>query len=305
MSRSYDVIVVGDYCLDLIFTGLSKLPELGTEIVGTGFNMIPGGTYNTAIAMHRLGIRVGWAADFGSDEFSRYTLERAAKEGIDPTLFVHHEQPLRRITVAASYPHDRAFIAYYDPDPALPAGLKALSTATARLCYVPAIYAGSSFQAGLLLIRAKKMKLVMDGSSTEKETLEDPSIRKAIEHVDILMPNAGEARHLTGETDLHKAIQTLAGLCPLVVVKDGQNGAFAACKGELYHAPGIPITPVDTTGAGDCFNAGFLKAHLQGLPLRECLRWGNVVGGLSTLEHGGTERVVSEDDVRGWLRRTE
>ena len=65
-------------------------------------------------AMHRLGLKVGWAADFGDDDFSRFTLERARAEGLDDALFVHHRRPLRRITVALSYPDDRAFITYVD-----------------------------------------------------------------------------------------------------------------------------------------------------------------------------------------------
>ena len=97
MSR-YDVIVVGDYFVDLIFNGLPQFPVLGKEIVGSGFEMLPGGAYNAALAMHRLGLKVGWAADFGDDDFSRFALARARAEGLDDTLFVHHRRPLRRIT---------------------------------------------------------------------------------------------------------------------------------------------------------------------------------------------------------------
>ncbi len=70
----------------------------------------------------------------------------------------------------------------------------------------------------------------------------------------------------------------------------------------MLHEPAIQVTPVDTTGAGDCFNAGFIKAWLDGKPLAECLRWGNVVGGLSTTAHGGTGRLVTAAQVEEWLR---
>ena len=111
----YDVIVVGGYFVDLIFNGLPQFPVLGKEIVGSGFEMLPGGAYNAALAMHRLGLKVGWAADFGDDDFSRFTLERARAEGLDDALFVHHRRPLRRITAALSYPEERAFITYVRP----------------------------------------------------------------------------------------------------------------------------------------------------------------------------------------------
>jgi sugar/nucleoside kinase (ribokinase family) len=303
MGKKYDVIVVGDYCLDLIFTGLPKLPELGIEIIGTGFEMTPGGTYNTAIALHRLGVHTGWAGDFGTDDFSRLVLTRASEEGFDPSLFVHHDRPLRRITVAASYPEDRAFIAYYDPDTPIPAAVKALAAVSARVLYIPGIYSGEVFAAGLALVRAKKIRLAMDGYINERETMESPSIRKSIQAVDLLMPNASEARRLTGETDLEKAIHILGELCPLVVIKDGPAGALAYDRKNITHSPAIAISPVDTTGAVDCFNAGFIKAWLNDLPLTECLRWGNIVGGLSTLGHGGTGRIVCEEDVRCWLAK--
>jgi sugar/nucleoside kinase (ribokinase family) len=302
MTPHYDVIVAGDYCLDLIFTGLPAFPALGKEVVGTGFAMIPGASYNSAVAMHRLGLKVGWATDFGNDDFSRFVLERVRQEGLDEALLVHHDRPMRRITVAASYPHDRAFIAFYDPEPAVHAAMKALATASAQVLYVSGLYYGSLFDAGRLLVRARHMKLVMDGNSGDEAVLANPAVRKSVQNVEVLMPNASEARRMTGTDDLVAAMQTLAALGPLVVVKDGGNGAYACAGGQIIHAPAIPITPMETTGAGDCFNAGFIKAWLDGRPLAECLRWGNVVGGLSTLAPGGTGKVVTVEEVQRWLK---
>lgn len=299
----YDIIVVGDYCLDLIFAGLPAFPELGVEVVASAFSMTPGGAYNAAAAMHRLGLRVGWAADFGDDDFSGFILERAQADGLDTALFVRHRRPLRMITVAASYPEDRAFIAYYDPAPAVPAAIKALSRAAARAVYIPAITHGALFEAGRLLVRAKGMKLIMDGNSHEDVHLADPEVRRAVGSVDLFMPNAREACRLTGEEDLPAAMGALSGLVPLLVVKDGAGGAYACRGGEVLHEPALAVTPVDTTGAGDCFNAGFVTAWLQGRPLRECLRWGNVAGGLSTEGMGGTGRVVTRAELEERIER--
>jgi len=301
MSKTFDVLVAGSYSLDLIFTGLPGLPQLGEDMLATGLERIPGEAYNSAVAMHRLGLRVGWAADFGNDDFSRFALERARAEGLDDSLFNHHKRPMRRISIAASFPEDRAFITYYDPDPRLPAVIKALTTASARVLYIPGFYYGPFLEMGLRLARAKSMKIVMDGNSGSEVTLQNPNVRKAVRSVDVLLPNAKEARNLTGEDDLMKALKTLGGLCPLVVVKDGGRGAYACQGNEILHAEAIAITPFETTGAGDCFNAGFLKAWLDGLPVQECLRWGNITGGLSTLAPGGTGKVVTIEEVKKWL----
>jgi sugar/nucleoside kinase (ribokinase family) len=301
MAKKYDVLVVGDYFIDLIFTGLPRLPVLGEEVYSQGFEMIPGGTYNTAIALHRLGMKVGWAVDFGNDDFSRLVIGRAQEEGLDASLFVHHDRPLRRITVSASLPQDRAFLTFVDPDPPVPAAIKALGTANARALYVGGLYSGPMLDVGLGLVRLKGMKMIMDGNLGAPVSLVEPAVKKAIRNVDLFLPNAREARFLTGMEDLDQAMQRLGELCTLVVVKDGQYGAHAYQDGRFFHAPGLSLTPVDTTGAGDCFSAGFVAAWMKDLPVSECLKWGNVVGGLSTQAHGGTGRVVRMEDIHEHL----
>ncbi len=303
MSLQFDVIVLGDYCLDLIFTGLGEMPRLGREVVATGFAMTPGGAYNTVASLHRLGVRVGWPADFGEDDFSRTILENAHREGLDDSLFTHHQRPLRYITVAASFPHDRAFLAYYDPTPSPRGALRALANASARLVLVAGMYTGRLFGIGARLARARGMKLAMDGNASEEGHIRSRALRNVVRRLDVILPNASEAREMTEREDLGAAIRALADLCPLVVVKDGPGGAYA-CQGggPIVHEPALALDPLDTTGAGDCFNAGFLRAWLDDLPLQECLRWGNVVGGLSTLGMGGTGRVVGLEEVQRTLR---
>jgi len=297
MKDEFDVLIVGDYCLDLVFTGLPGLPELGKEIVASGFDQTPGGAFNTAVALHRLGVRVVWATDFGTDDYSRFVLERARAEGLDERGFVHHDRSLRYITVAASFPQDRAFMAFYDPQPAIPAGVKALAALRARMLHVPGLYSGPLLEAGLLTARARKMQIVMDGNSYETVTLDSARLRRALGTLDILMPNAAEAARLTGEVDLLRALQVLGRRTPCVVIKDGAGGAYGLEGGEVVYSLALPVKPLDTTGAGDAFNAGFLAARVDGKPLDECLRWGNIVGGLSTLGRGGTGRAVTRDEV--------
>jgi sugar/nucleoside kinase (ribokinase family) len=108
---------------------------------------------------------------------------------------------------------------------------------------------------------------------------------------------------MTGKADIPSAACALGELCPLVVIKVGPDGSYAFQDGKLVHDPAIPVEPLDTTGAGDCYNAGFLKAWLDGKPIEECLRWGNIVGGLSTLARGGTGRVVTVEDVWEYLSK--
>jgi sugar/nucleoside kinase (ribokinase family) len=305
MALDFDVIVVGSYSVDLIFVGLPEFPQLGKDIVGSDFKMTPGEAYITAVSLHRLGIHVGWATDFGNDEFSLFALKCAREEGLDESLFVKHERPLRRISAAASFPHERGFMTYYDPDPQLPAAIPALIKAQARIVFVPGLYTGDFLRLGKKLIHSKKMLLVMDGNSSSGNILgqekQCKTIREAIESSDIFLPNASEARRMTGEQDTHGALSKLGELCPVVVIKDGANGSYSCVKSEIMHVPAIQVDPIDTTGAGDNFNAGFLCAWLDGNPIEICLKWGNIVGGLSTTELGGTTRKITRDLVRTFL----
>ncbi len=300
-AAGVDVLVVGDYCLDLVFTGLPGFLELGKEIVAGDFAMTPGGAYNSAVALHRLGLRVAWAADFGEDDFSRFVLDRARAEGLDESLFVHHRSPLRQITVAASYPHDRAFLAYYDPGPRIPAGARALPRVHPRVALIPGFYAGLALQAGARLLHARGAQVLMDANSNQPLRLDAPSVKEALASVDIFSANTREACQLTGADEPAEAARLLGQHCPVAVVKAGEAGAYACGEGRTVHAPAISVSPVDTTGAGDCFNAGFLRAWLDGRRLDDCLRWGNIVGGLSTLGMGGTGRTIRLEDVVAYL----
>jgi len=303
MVEMLDVLIVGDYCLDLIFTGMKSEPILGKEIVATGFNMTLGGTCNSALAMHRLGLKVAWAADFGNDQFSQYVLEKLNKEKFDSRYFIHHEKELKLLTVSLSYPHERAFVAYYDKGPLLPAAFSVINKTNAKWIYIPGLVHGPQMEAGLALIKSRKMKIAMDGNYWDRLSLKNRSVRRAIEVCDLFFANADEAKSLTGENDLEKAAFQLSKICPVVAVKAGSQGAFAVAGEHVEYVPSIKIKALDTTGAGDCFNAGFIKAYLGGLTLRECLKWGNIVGGLSTLGLGGVEKITTSSDVAQWLKK--
>jgi sugar/nucleoside kinase (ribokinase family) len=300
-NNHFDVIVVGDYCLDFIFTGLPSLPVMGSEIISDNFVQTTGGTCNSVIAMHRLGLNVGWAVDFGNDQYSKFILERITDDGIDQSLFVHHDFPLRKITVSLSYAQDRSFIAFYDPDPKIPAGMKLLPKYKARMVYVPGIYSGFGALSYLKMMKEKGIKVCMDGNSSEIYTLKNHRILKILSRLDIFFANKKELIQLTGFDDLSIALRELGKIIPLVIIKDGANGAYAIENEKVFYSPAIKIKVKDTTGAGDCFNAGFIKSWLNGASVHESLCWGNIVGGLSTTELGGTGKVIRVQDVEKYL----
>jgi sugar/nucleoside kinase (ribokinase family) len=96
-------------------------------------------------------------------------------------------------------------------------------------------------------------------------------------------------------------LQSLNNGRTLTVAKLGSDGCIALGDGDVVSIPGFPVTPVDTTGAGDTFNAGFLHAWLSGADLQEAMRFGSACGALSTLGLGGTANQPNETQAREFM----
>ncbi len=300
LSPSCDVLMFGDYFCDLIITGLAEIPRLGADIFGDKLDITPGGAYIMAVALHRLGVKVRWAANIGNDIFSRFILEEATKEGIDTSLFQRFDQPFRSISLSFSFSHDRGFISHTDPVPKGMSQLDIITNAKPRWV-VNGPFDGS--EPSLEFYRFAHEHGVKTYTDCQYTThkLSDAGLTDLMCNTDIFAPNQSEACQLTGSPDPQKAAAILSEYCPLVVVKCGADGSIAQ-KGEYsWHAEAIPVEVKDTTGAGDCFNAGFLAAYLQGKPIGTCLRYGNICGGLSVTRCGGASAAPTSDQLQQYL----
>jgi len=301
-----DVLLTGNYYCDLIFTGMSELPTLGSEIYAKGMELVPGGgAINTMIGLRNLGVTTGWVGVFGTDFASRLISEWLTEQGIDLSLVLQRNEPFRRITVAMSYPQDRAFLTYNDPRvDTIPQLQAAVDRVSPRLIHFPGLSLDARLPTLFADWRARGIQIAMD-CQHRPHTINSPLVRETLSQIDIFLPNASEALRLTERTTLEEAACTLRDLVPRLVVKDGANGAWLWDNVGKYHVPAIPITPLDTTGAGDAFNAGYLAAHLAGCDGIGCLRQGNVCGGLSTLGYGGALSAPHRDAVTAALAQYE
>jgi sugar/nucleoside kinase (ribokinase family) len=121
----------------------------------------------------------------------------------------------------------------------------------------------------------------------------DPRLAEAFGHASLLLPNEAEALHLAGAPDLEQAVATLTAAGPALVVKLGERGALCAEGTRRYLAEPPPVTVSDTTGAGDCFNAGVIAGLLGGLDLPAATALGCAAGAASTRAPGGTAGAPS------------
>src|SRR5262249_1874574 len=256
---------------------------------------IGGSASITAVAAARLGLRVALAAAVGDDPAGRFMLGQLAAEGVDTApVAVRHEAPTG-MTVALSAGGGRAVLTATRPL-ATPAAQDVPPAVLARARHVHVssyfLVAGSLGSGLATLLEAAQA----GGASTSLDTNWDPAQRwrderlaAALAHVSLLLPNEAEALHLAGEAlhlaraaTLEQAVAALTLAGPRVVVKLGERGALCADGTRRYLARPPPVTVTDTTGAGDCFNAGVIAGLLSGEDLPSAVALGCAVGAAST-----------------------
>lgn len=285
MSARYDVLVAGEYYCDLIFAGLDELPALGREVIASGLTTRPGGCYNMALGLTRLGLRTAWACDFGTDLFSRIVIDTAQNEGLDPIAFRELGRPAAMVSAAFADSRERGFITYREADVTPPAeGL---------LVRLEPRWLLQSFRYTpdwLRFIRAAKDRgaQIFGDCNGDAVTLDTPGVRDFIALCDVFSPNESEAMQLTRSDTPEAALAVLAETAPAVLIKRGVDGVSAWLAGQRYDETAPRVDVVDTVGAGDAFAAGYLAASIAGLPTAERLRHAVACGTLSTTGAGSS-----------------
>ena len=290
-----DVLVVGDLNPDLLLSG-DVVPRFDqSEQLLTSAELILGGSAGiVAHAFARLGVPVALAAVVGDDAFGALAREWLAAAGVDVGPVRVHPQLPTGLTVVLGLPDTRTMLT-------LPGAMGALTAADVgddvlagvRHVHATSFYLQPALAAGLggLFGRARAL-----GATTSLDTNADPAgawagLAGVLPVTDVLLPNRAEALGIAGlgGDDVVAAAEAIAARGPLVVVKDGAAGAVAvAPAGDVVRAPGVPVDAVETTGAGDTFDAAFVTARLRGLSLGECLAVACRAGALSTRAAGGT-----------------
>jgi sugar/nucleoside kinase (ribokinase family) len=300
-----DLLVLGDANPDLVMRGDDVTPAFGQaeRLVDDARLTVGGSGAIMACGAARLGLRVAFVGVVGDDLFGAYMREQLAVRGVDVSGLVVDPQRPTGVTVVLSRPGDRAILTA----PGTIGDLRAASIDAGLLASARHVHVSSYFlQTGL----AQDLpRLFADargrGATTSVDPNWDPSgawnggLDALLPSVDVLLPNEIEAARLAHTSDLEAAIATLRSRGPLVVVKAGARGAIAAGPGERVEVAAVPVATVDTTGAGDSFDAGFVAAMLGGEPLERCLAVANACGALSTRAAGGVDGQPTMQEALG------
>jgi len=274
-----DLLVVGDVNADLVLRGGDLVPAFGQreQLVDEASLVLGGSGAIVAAGAARLGLRVAMAGCVGDDALGRAMLE--ALDGVDVRAVRVVSEPTG-VSVGLARPGDRAVLTALG---AL-AQFRAEDVPEALLASARWVHVASPFLQPALDVAAIAARAA---GTTSLDPGWDPHERweLAWEGFDVLLPNAQEAQRLTGEEDVEAAASALA---PLTIVKLGADGALAVGGDDVIRVAAPVVEPVDATGAGDSFDAGFIAARLAGDGLAAALGLGCACGALSTRAAGGT-----------------
>lgn len=293
-DRPFDLIVAGELNPDLILHG-EVTPEFGqVEKWVAGLALTIGSSSAIfACGAARLGLRVAFIGKVGQDEFGRFMLRNLETYGIDVSAVIQDPHLHTGLSVILARPDgDRAILTYPGAIPALRlADIPAEFLARGRHLHLASYFLQEALRPDVPALFALAHRA---GLTVSLDTNYDPSERwdgglaEALAQADIFLPNAAECCAIAGSAELPVAVDRLAQRLPLLVVKLGAAGALARRGTEEVTAPSIPVSVVDTVGAGDTFDAGFIYGYLAGWPLARALRLACVCGALSTRAAGGT-----------------
>ena len=301
-DRDVDILVIGEINPDIVIADPDPVPVFGeVERIVRSIEMTVGSSSAIfACGAARLELRVAFCGVVGDDVFGRFMLDEMARRGVDVSACAIDPARSTGATVILTSGMDRAMLTAMGAIGALDVDTVPTSLiGRAKHLHSGSFYLQETSRDRLPAFFAAARKR---GLTTSFDTNWDPTDRwdggvaDMLRASDVFVPNAVEARRIARADDVEEAARALVAMGsigrtdggPIVAVKLGAAGALACrADGPIVRVPAMPIVPIDTTGAGDSFNAGFLRAWLDGGDLRDSLELGVVCGALSTRQVGG------------------
>jgi sugar/nucleoside kinase (ribokinase family) len=307
MQNNFDIVAVGDLNADLILTG-DVTPVFGQveKLIDDATLTMGGSTSIFACGAARLGLRVAFVGKVGRDVFGDYLLDALQARGIDITGVRRDERVKTGLTTVLSHGNDRAMLTYLGTLGVLAyADVDWSIVARARHLHLGSYYMLDALRpdAPHLFAEARRRGLTVSLDTNYDPTEQwEGGIHAALAHVDIFLPNETEAKAIGRGATWQAGLEQLAARVPTVALKRGGDGAVARRGAEIAAARPLPVAVVDTTGAGDSFNAGFVYGFLTGWPLQRTVDFAAACGSASTRAAGGVDAQPTFEEAAALLR---
>jgi len=291
-DRPLDCLVAGEANADLLIDGIARL-EFEKEKLASDMNLVLGGSSSIfAFNLARLGAKVGFAGIVGDDFFGHFVEERLRWAGVDTRTLKRSARIKTGLTIWCKQGAKRAGITYAGSMAEVSANdVPDATLRRSRHLHVGAYFLLENLHPGAAGLFRKAQKF---GLTTSLDCNYDPAedwdsgIRGVLKYTDLFFPNEIEALRLTNSRNIEKAASELSKLCRIVVIKLGAHGALVCAEGKRLRVAAVKARVVDTTGAGDSFDAGFLACFLKGGSIEESAHAGVVAGARAVSAVGGT-----------------
>ncbi len=308
VTKQFDVAVVGEINVDLILQGNVE-PEFGQveKIVQDCRLSVGSSAAIFACGAARLGFRTAFIGIAGEDTFGRFMVAEMEARGIDTAGVILKSGLDTGISVILARQTDRAILTYPGSIPELTlADIDLSILSRSRHLHLASYFLLERLRPDVPVLLEKAREL---GCSISMDTNYDPAqqwnsgLLDVFKQVDIFLPNETEIKAITRQTDLAKAIDAILQRGPVVVVKLGRDGAIAKSPGgDAIQQQALQVQVVDTVGAGDSFDAGFIYGYLSGLDWHQSLKLATICGSLSTQKSGGTRAQPTLDQAYQYLQ---
>jgi sugar/nucleoside kinase (ribokinase family) len=302
--RDIDILVIGEINPDIVIADPDPVPQFGEveRIVRSVVMTVGSSSAIFACGAARLGLRVAFVGVVGDDAFGRFMLEAMASRGVDVGACTVDPTRPTGATVILSSGRDRAMLTAMGTIGALEVdAVPDALLARARHLHLSCFYLQETSRERLpgffAMARGRGLTTSFDTNWDPTEQW-DGGVHAMLQAADVFFPNVAEATRIARIADPEAAARALATSAnagrrdggPIVVVKRGADGALASRAGDPpIHVPAMPVDPIDTTGAGDSFDAGFLCSWLDGASIADSLEFAAACGALSTLSVGGVD----------------
>lgn len=289
----FDVLVAGEINPDLILSG-NTLPEFGQveKLVNSAALTIGSSSAIFACGAARLGLKVAFIGVCGDDVFGRFMLDEMQKRNVDVSNVSIYQTGQTGLSVILRQFEDRAILTHLGLISALRADdISDRLLRQTRHLHIASYFLQTNLQPDLPALFQRAHLL---GLTTSLDTNYDPSDKwlgfdELLSITNVFLPNKTEALSITQADSVQSAAKQLADKSELVVIKLGADGALACHDKEITQSLSIPVNVMDTVGAGDSFDAGFIHGYLNHWPIEKSLRLACVCGAMSTQKAGGTE----------------
>ncbi|MGN6274175.1 MAG: ribokinase [Protaetiibacter sp.] len=289
-----EIVVLGSANMDLVVRQ-PRLPEPGETMFGSSFTTVPGGKgLNQAIAAARVGGDVAFLGAVGGDAFGRELRDTLETSGVNTDAIALVERPTGTAHIAVLDGGENAIVVVPDAN-----GVELPLDDVQRAAIRSARYLVVQFERPLPLV-AEAVTFARSVGVTTVVTPAPvlPLPAGFLDQVDILVPNAAEARALAGIDDETDAARALSARVGTVVVTRGARGALVARGGDiLAEVPPHLVTPIDTTGAGDTFTGVLVARLAAGDAEPDALRAASVAAALATTRQGASTSMPSWPEV--------